>query len=60
MLWHRASGLSTFTEDTGGGKGTLPLTGANVGVLTGVGLLLIVAGGALFLVRRRRSVRFTA
>jgi len=34
---------------------TLPLTGANVGALLGIGLLLTIAGRFLLLVSRRRT-----
>jgi LPXTG-motif cell wall-anchored protein len=54
---------SPSTGGQGGGSGgdTLPLTGANVGVLAGAGVLLVAVGVALFLIRRRRnSVKFVA
>jgi hypothetical protein len=37
-----------------GGGGGLPITGANVGVIAAVGLLLLAAGGAMVVVGRRR------
>jgi hypothetical protein len=42
---------------TGGG---LPVTGASVGVLAGVGALVVAAGAVAFLVARRRRTRFIA
>jgi LPXTG-motif cell wall-anchored protein len=48
---------------TGGGTGaTLPVTGANVGILVGVGVLLVALGGGLLMLRRRResSTEFVA
>jgi hypothetical protein len=47
--------LTVATGGTGGGEGGLPVTGARVGVVAGIGALLVVAGAvALVLVRRRR------
>jgi hypothetical protein len=42
----------------GGGNGTggLPVTGAKAGLLGGVGVAVLAAGGAMFLVARRRRV----
>ena len=40
---------------TGGGGG-LPVTGANVGVIAGVGIVLLAGGGAMLIVGRRRRV----
>ena len=38
----------------------LPVTGTKVGLYGGASLLLLGAGGALFLVARRRRIKFTA
>ena len=40
----------------GGGGGGLPVTGVQAGLLGGVGLAVVVAGGALFMLGRRRRV----
>jgi hypothetical protein len=40
---------------TGGGGG-LPVTGANVGVVAGVGIVLLAGGGAMLIVGRRRRI----
>ncbi len=40
----------------GGGEGGLPVTGAKVGLIGGIGLAVLAAGGAMFLVARRRRV----
>src|SRR6266487_3119528 len=47
---------------TGGGSGgSLPVTGANAGMLAGAGLLLVAVGAMLFVVRRRRdATKFVA
>jgi LPXTG-motif cell wall-anchored protein len=51
----------TTEEDCpGDGGGDLPDTGAPVALLAGSALMLLVLGGGLFLVSRRRQVRFTA
>jgi LPXTG-motif cell wall-anchored protein len=45
----------------GGAGGSLPITGTNVGLIAGLGLLLAAVGAALFLVYRRRNpVKFIA
>lgn len=45
----------------GGGAGpTLPVTGVHAGLIGGVGLLVVVAGTAMFLVARRRRVVLVA
>ncbi|MGS2613793.1 hypothetical protein ACVCAH_04560 [Micromonospora sp. LZ34] len=41
---------------TGGGGGGLPVTGPQVGLIGGIGLAVLVAGGVMFLVARRRRV----
>jgi LPXTG-motif cell wall-anchored protein len=45
---------------TGGGSGELPVTGANVPVVIGIGVLLVGAGVALLVLRRRRDPKFVA
>ncbi|MFG2166827.1 LPXTG cell wall anchor domain-containing protein [Micromonospora chersina] len=45
---------------TGGDGGGLPVTGANIGVLAGVGGALLLLGGGGYLVARRRRTRFVA
>lgn len=40
----------------GGTGGGLPVTGAEAGLIGGIGLAVVVAGGAIFLVARRRKV----
>jgi LPXTG-motif cell wall-anchored protein len=42
-------------DPSGGGSGSLPATGANVGGLTGVGLLLVVLGSVLAALWRRSA-----
>jgi hypothetical protein len=39
-----------------GGGGSLPVTGVQAGLIGGVGLAVVIAGGVLFLVARRRRV----
>jgi LPXTG-motif cell wall-anchored protein len=58
---------SPTTGGVGGGTGTntgggsLPVTGTNVGILAGAGVLLIALGALLLVARRRRNaVKFTA
>jgi hypothetical protein len=46
--------------DTAGSGGGLPVTGAAAGSIAGGAAVLLVAGGVLFMVARRRKVRFTA
>jgi hypothetical protein len=46
------------TGGTGGGAGTLPITGGNVGLLAGAGIALITLGAAGYLTARRRRTRF--
>lgn len=41
---------------TGGGDGSLPVTGVQAGVIGGVGLAVLVVGGVLFMLARRRRV----
>ncbi|MCW3838834.1 cell wall anchor protein [Micromonospora yasonensis] len=40
----------------GGGEGGLPVTGAKAGLIGGIGAAVLLAGGAMFLVARRRRV----
>jgi hypothetical protein len=40
--------------------GSLPVTGTSIGIIAGVATLLLGAGVAMFLIARRRRVRFTA
>jgi hypothetical protein len=50
-------GFSVIVSGGGGGSGGgLPVTGAQAGLLGGVGLAVIVAGGVLLLLARRRRV----
>lgn len=43
-----------------GEGGGLPVTGASTGVVAGIALLLVAFGAAMYLVARRRRIRFTA
>jgi LPXTG-motif cell wall-anchored protein len=43
-----------------GGGPSLPVTGASIGTAAGIGAVLLAAGVGLFLVVRRRRIRFTA
>jgi LPXTG-motif cell wall-anchored protein len=43
-----------------GGGGSLPITGANAGLIAGIGGVLLAAGAAGFVVARRRKTRFVA
>ncbi|MEV1142598.1 LPXTG cell wall anchor domain-containing protein [Micromonospora sp. NPDC049799] len=43
-----------------GGGGSLPITGANSALVAGLGAVLLAAGGAGFVVARRRRTRFVA
>jgi hypothetical protein len=52
------AGPAGVVEGSGaGGGGTLPLTGLNVGVLAGIGLLIAIAGRFLLVVSRSRLTR---
>ncbi|MFB6393405.1 hypothetical protein [Polymorphospora lycopeni] len=42
--------------DGNGGGGGLPVTGVQAGLLSGIGLAVVAAGGAMFLISRRRRV----
>jgi hypothetical protein len=54
--------FSVFVDDTsgGGGGGGLPVTGAQVGLISGVGLAVVAGGVALLLMARRRRVVLVA
>ncbi|MFD1084320.1 COG1361 family protein [Micromonospora andamanensis] len=45
-------------EISGGGGGSLPITGASTGLIAGIGLVLIVAGALGYLLARRGRIRF--
>jgi hypothetical protein len=47
--------INPSTGGTGGSSGSLPITGARTGLLAGTGVLLLVAGGAMYLIGRRRK-----
>ncbi|MEV1287776.1 LPXTG cell wall anchor domain-containing protein [Micromonospora sp. NPDC049679] len=47
-------------EEAGGAGGGLPVTGANITVFAGIGLLLAVGGGALVFFTRRRRLSWRA
>ena len=52
---------SSASPGTSGGEGGgLPLTGANTGIVAGIGGALLLLGGAGFLIGRRRRSRFVA
>lgn len=57
-----ASAPAAKASGTGGGTGaSLPVTGTNVAVLSGVGVLLVGVGALLFALRRRRdATKFVA
>ena len=46
--------------DDNGGGGSLPVTGAAIGGIVGGAALLLAVGVALFVMARRRKVKFTA
>ncbi|MDT5035301.1 MAG: hypothetical protein QOE03_486, partial [Micromonosporaceae bacterium] len=50
--------INPSTGGTGGGTGgeTLPITGTQTGMLAGLGGLLLLAGGAMYGLGRRRRV----
>jgi LPXTG-motif cell wall-anchored protein len=49
--------INPSTGGTGGGSGSLPITGAQTGLLAGTGALLLLLGGVMYaLARRRQSV----
>jgi LPXTG-motif cell wall-anchored protein len=51
----------TNAPGAGGGTGeSLPVTGDNIGLLAGLGVLLLGLGAALLIVRRRRTTTFVA
>jgi len=43
-------------DGNGGGGGGLPVTGAQAGLIGGIGVAVLVAGGVMFLMARRRRV----
>ncbi|MEU7840367.1 hypothetical protein AB0B39_05270 [Micromonospora sp. NPDC049114] len=45
---------------TGGGDGGLPVTGAKAGLIGGIGVAVLLAGGVMFLIARRRRVVLVA
>ncbi|MET8836733.1 LPXTG cell wall anchor domain-containing protein [Micromonospora sp. NPDC004540] len=53
------SGTPGAPGESGAGGG-LPVTGANIGVLAGVGGALLLLGGGGYLIARRRRTRFVA
>jgi len=55
---YKIGGTCPAAPPSGGGGG-LPVTGMNVTIMVVAGLVLLAAGGALFMVRRRRAVQFT-
>ncbi|WP_433285792.1 LPXTG cell wall anchor domain-containing protein [Micromonospora sp. CA-244673] len=54
------TGTAGAPGDGGTGGGGLPVTGANIGLLAGVGGALLVLGGGGYLIARRRRTRFVA
>ncbi|MFU8872160.1 cell wall anchor protein [Micromonospora sp. SL4-19] len=52
--------IVTAKGGSGGGEGGLPVTGAKAGLIGGVGAAVLAAGGAMFLVARRRRVVLVA
>lgn len=52
--------IPALGENNTGSGGGLPVTGAAAGTIAGVAALLLAAGAVLFVVSRRRKVRFTA
>lgn len=53
--------VRTCPAPAGGGGAMLPITGTNIWLISGTGGMLVLAGGALFMLRRRReSVKFVA
>ena len=46
-------------DSTGGGEGGLPVTGPMAGAIAGGALVLLVAGGVLYVLARRRRITFT-
>jgi LPXTG-motif cell wall-anchored protein len=51
---------SASTSTSGGDGGGLPVTGAATGTVAGIGAVLLLIGGAGFLIGRRRRSRFVA
>lgn len=56
----KASASASASPAPGQAGGGLPVTGASVGVLAGVGALVVAAGAVAFVVARRRRTRFIA
>ncbi|KAB1944882.1 LPXTG cell wall anchor domain-containing protein [Micromonospora sp. ALFpr18c] len=50
----------TTSPGTGGGGGGLPVTGVQAGLIGGIGGLILLAGGALLVLSRRRKVVLVA
>jgi hypothetical protein len=55
-----SSAAGTGLGDNGTSGGGLPVTGAAAGGIAGGAAVLLVAGGVLFVMARRRKVKFTA
>ena len=51
-----AKPVPPVAQPPSGGGGGLPVTGVNVGVIAGVGIVLLAGGGAMLIVGRRRRI----
>jgi hypothetical protein len=60
VLYRQPKDCDTGGSAGGGDTGGLPVTGAAAGTIAGGAAVLLLAGGSMFLIGRRRKVKFTA
>jgi LPXTG-motif cell wall-anchored protein len=60
VLYRQPKDCDTGGTAGGGDTGGLPVTGAAAGTIAGGAAVLLLAGGSMFVLARRRKVKFTA
>jgi LPXTG-motif cell wall-anchored protein len=60
VLYRQPKDCDTGGSAGGGDTGGLPVTGAAAGTIAGGAAVLLLAGGSMFVLARRRKVKFTA